>query len=100
MATIPTNAKSSSLIEKMKFEFVYFTKIIYILKSKNEIHVNSYELVPGTQASFRRVYEEPIVRGRQPGATAEEKEIGENRASEVDVSVQSHNFIMIKVVII
>ncbi|XP_028396792.1 DNA repair and recombination protein RAD54B-like [Dendronephthya gigantea] len=38
----------------------------------------------GTQASFRRVYEEPIVRGRQPGATAEEKEIGESRACELN----------------
>ena len=45
-------------------------------------------LVPGTQASFRRVYEEPIVRGRQPGAIAEEKEIGGNRASEVGIPEQ------------
>ena len=37
----------------------------------------------GTQASFRRVYEEPILRGRQPDATVEDKEIGESRASEL-----------------
>ena len=38
--------------------------------------------------SFRRVYEEPILRGRQPDATAEEKEIGESRASEVQALVE------------
>ena len=47
--------------------------------------IPKFECFPytGTQASFRRVYEEPILRGRQPDATAEEKEIGESRASEV-----------------
>ncbi|XP_046840079.1 DNA repair and recombination protein RAD54B-like [Xenia sp. Carnegie-2017] len=39
--------------------------------------------VLGTPSSFRRVYEEPIVRGRQPGATNEEKELGECRATEL-----------------
>ena len=58
----------------------------FILWNKRDINVNTeIWMFPytGTQASFRRVYEEPILRGRQPDATAEEKEIGESRASEV-----------------
>ena len=37
----------------------------------------------GTQSSFRRLYEEPIVRGQQPDATSEEKLLGQTRAAEV-----------------
>ena len=37
----------------------------------------------GTQASFRRLYEEPIVRGQQPDASGEEKLLGQTRANEV-----------------
>lgn len=37
----------------------------------------------GTQASFRRLYEEPIVRGQQPDASGEEKLLGQTRATEV-----------------
>ena len=38
----------------------------------------------GTQSSFRRLYEEPIVRGQQPDATGEEKLLGQTRAAEVN----------------
>lgn len=38
----------------------------------------------GTQSSFRRLYEEPIVRGQQPDATSEEQLLGQTRAAEVD----------------
>ena len=37
----------------------------------------------GTQSSFRRLYEEPIVRGQQPDATGEGKLLGQTRAAEV-----------------
>lgn len=37
----------------------------------------------GTQSSFRRLYEEPIVRGQQPDASSEEKLLGQTRAAEV-----------------
>ena len=43
------------------------------------------QLLPyvGSASAFRKVYEEPIVASRQPTATAEEKSIGEARASQV-----------------
>ena len=41
-------------------------------------------LLPGTLSSFRRVYEEPIVRGREPDAPRDDKELGERRANEVN----------------
>ncbi|KAJ8318575.1 hypothetical protein KUTeg_003666 [Tegillarca granosa] len=37
----------------------------------------------GTSAAFRRVYEGPIVASRQPDATKEEIELGEDRATEL-----------------
>lgn len=37
----------------------------------------------GTQSSFRRLYDEPIVRGQQPDANNEEKLLGQTRAAEV-----------------
>lgn len=39
--------------------------------------------VLGSSAGFRRVYEEPIVAARQPGATAEEISLGEERGAEL-----------------
>jgi len=38
----------------------------------------------GTQSSFRRLYEEPIVRGQQPDATGEGKLLGQTRAAELN----------------
>ncbi|XP_027053891.1 DNA repair and recombination protein RAD54B-like [Pocillopora damicornis] len=38
----------------------------------------------GTQSSFRRLYEEPIVRGQQPDASSEEKLLGQTRAAELN----------------
>ncbi|KAH7960971.1 hypothetical protein HPB49_025484 [Dermacentor silvarum] len=37
----------------------------------------------GKSASFRRIYEEPILRSQLPGATEEEKELGQARANEL-----------------
>ncbi|PIK38731.1 putative DNA repair and recombination protein RAD54B [Apostichopus japonicus] len=37
----------------------------------------------GTSNSFHRLYEEPVLRSRQPDATEEEKKIGETRANEL-----------------
>ena len=37
----------------------------------------------GTQSSFRRLYDEPIVRGQQPDANNEDKLLGQTRAAEV-----------------
>ena len=37
----------------------------------------------GSQVTFRKVYEEPILVSQQPSATPEEKALGEARASEV-----------------
>ncbi|RUS75526.1 hypothetical protein EGW08_016716 [Elysia chlorotica] len=37
----------------------------------------------GSSSAFRRVYEEPIVASRQPRASAEEKELGSERAREL-----------------
>lgn len=38
----------------------------------------------GTQSSFRRLYEEPIVRGQQPDASGEDKLLGQTRAAELN----------------
>ena len=37
----------------------------------------------GTIAAFRKVYEEPIIMSRQPNCVAEDKALGECRATEV-----------------
>ncbi|XP_075540713.1 DNA repair and recombination protein RAD54B-like isoform X2 [Dermacentor variabilis] len=37
----------------------------------------------GKSSSFRRIYEEPILRSQLPGATEEEKELGQARANEL-----------------
>lgn len=37
----------------------------------------------GSRAAFHRVYEQPIVNGKEPSATAKEKEIAARRADEV-----------------
>ncbi|NXE76915.1 RA54B protein, partial [Cochlearius cochlearius] len=37
----------------------------------------------GSLSTYRRIYEEPIVRSREPSATKEEKEFGEKRAAEL-----------------
>ncbi|KAK7491198.1 hypothetical protein BaRGS_00017469 [Batillaria attramentaria] len=39
--------------------------------------------VLGSSAAFRRVYEEPILASRQPGASRDEVELGEERATEL-----------------
>ncbi|XP_072023866.1 DNA repair and recombination protein RAD54B-like [Amphiura filiformis] len=39
--------------------------------------------VLGSSGAFHRVYEDPILRSRQPGATKKEKELGETRAAEL-----------------
>ena len=46
----------------------------------------------GTQSSFRRLYDEPIVRGQQPDASAEEKLLGQTRATEV-TNISLYNII-------
>ncbi|MFT7816245.1 DNA repair and recombination protein RAD54B isoform X1 [Arapaima gigas] len=40
--------------------------------------------VLGSSSAYRKVYEEPIVRSRQPSATEEEKRLGEERAAELN----------------
>ncbi|XP_042891287.1 DNA repair and recombination protein RAD54B-like [Penaeus japonicus] len=40
--------------------------------------------VLGTSASFRRIYEEPIIAYQQPTATESEKELGETRAAQLN----------------
>ncbi|NWH69997.1 RA54B protein, partial [Piaya cayana] len=37
----------------------------------------------GSSSTYRKIYEEPIVRSREPSATKEEKELGEKRAAEL-----------------
>ncbi|NXG74575.1 RA54B protein, partial [Baryphthengus martii] len=37
----------------------------------------------GSLSTYRKIYEEPIVRSREPSATKEEKELGEERATEL-----------------
>ncbi|RLW13469.1 hypothetical protein DV515_00000405, partial [Chloebia gouldiae] len=37
----------------------------------------------GSLSTYRKIYEEPIVRSREPSATEEEKELGEKRAAEL-----------------
>ncbi|NWU88770.1 RA54B protein, partial [Upupa epops] len=37
----------------------------------------------GSLSTYRKIYEEPIVRSRDPSATKEEKELGEKRATEL-----------------
>ncbi|XP_045214177.2 DNA repair and recombination protein RAD54B-like [Mercenaria mercenaria] len=44
--------------------------------------------VLGTSAGFRRVYEDPIVAARQPGATKEEISLGEERGAELSRMTQ------------
>ncbi|KAJ8353876.1 hypothetical protein SKAU_G00214430 [Synaphobranchus kaupii] len=39
--------------------------------------------VLGSSSAYRKVYEEPILRSRQPSATEEEKRLGEERAAEL-----------------
>ncbi|XP_013027805.2 DNA repair and recombination protein RAD54B isoform X2 [Anser cygnoides] len=39
--------------------------------------------VLGSLSTYRKIYEEPIVRSREPSATKEEKELGEKRAAEL-----------------
>uniref|UniRef100_A0A8C9EK16 RAD54 homolog B n=1 Tax=Pavo cristatus TaxID=9049 RepID=A0A8C9EK16_PAVCR len=39
--------------------------------------------VLGSLSTYRKVYEEPIVRSREPSATKEEKDLGEKRAAEL-----------------
>jgi DNA repair and recombination protein RAD54B len=39
--------------------------------------------VLGTPAVFRRIYEDPIVKSKQPDATKEERELGATRGSEL-----------------
>ena len=41
-------------------------------------------LYKGTSASFRKVYEEPILVSKQPSCTSEERRIGEERAQELN----------------
>ncbi|XP_060591362.1 DNA repair and recombination protein RAD54B-like [Ruditapes philippinarum] len=48
--------------------------------------------VLGTSAGFRRVYEDPIVASRQPGATKEEISLGEERG--VELSRMTQMFIL------
>ena len=37
----------------------------------------------GSRSAFHRVYEQPIMAGKEPSATAEEKDIASRRADEV-----------------
>ncbi|XP_043922491.1 DNA repair and recombination protein RAD54B [Protopterus annectens] len=37
----------------------------------------------GSSCTYRKIYEEPILRSRQPSSTMEEKELGEERAAEL-----------------
>ncbi|XP_038600612.1 DNA repair and recombination protein RAD54B isoform X2 [Tachyglossus aculeatus] len=37
----------------------------------------------GSLSTYRKIYEEPIIRSREPSATKEEKELGEKRAAEL-----------------
>ena len=49
----------------------------------NTLIILSLVYFAGTAAAFRKVYEEPIVASRQPSCSAEERELGECRATEV-----------------
>ena len=49
---------------------------------------------PGSCGAFHRVYEQPIVAGKEPTATAEEKEISSKRADEVHVYPELGNIYM------
>nr|XP_006111066.1 DNA repair and recombination protein RAD54B isoform X1 [Pelodiscus sinensis]XP_014426961.1 DNA repair and recombination protein RAD54B isoform X1 [Pelodiscus sinensis]XP_025038303.1 DNA repair and recombination protein RAD54B isoform X1 [Pelodiscus sinensis]XP_025038310.1 DNA repair and recombination protein RAD54B isoform X1 [Pelodiscus sinensis] len=37
----------------------------------------------GSLSTYRKIYEEPVIRSREPSATKEEKELGEKRAAEL-----------------
>ena len=47
-----------------------------------------YIQISGSSAAFRRIYEEPIVRARQPGATPTEISLGEERGAELSRMTQ------------
>ena len=47
------------------------------------VFYTNYYMYIGSRAAFHRVYEQPIVNGKEPSATAEEKEIAARRADEV-----------------
>lgn len=52
-------------------------------RSTTGLRLMATRVSSGTQSSFRRLYEEPIVRGQQPDASTEEKLLGQTRAAEV-----------------
>ena len=44
--------------------------------------------ISGSSAAFRRIYEEPIVKARQPGASSTEISLGEERGAELSRMTQ------------
>lgn len=44
---------------------------------------SNFDLIPDNYATFRRVYETPILKSRAPDSTAKEREVGEARSAQV-----------------
>lgn len=59
-----------------------YKKAAYLCWRNKDLPLSFFPFT-GAQSSFRRLYEEPIVRGQQPDASSEEKLLGQTRAAEV-----------------
>ncbi|XP_067033427.1 DNA repair and recombination protein RAD54B-like isoform X3 [Acropora muricata] len=82
-----TNIKTATMISGLKTKrriLLTGTPVQNDLKEFHSLIDLCNPEILGTQASFRRLYEEPIVRGQQPDASGEEKLLGQTRANELN----------------
>ncbi|XP_074637415.1 DNA repair and recombination protein RAD54B-like isoform X3 [Acropora palmata] len=82
-----TNIKTATMISGLKTKrriLLTGTPVQNDLKEFHSLIDLCNPEILGTQASFRRLYEEPIVRGQQPDASVEEKLLGQTRANELN----------------
>lgn len=82
-----TNIKTATMISGLKTKRRILLSGTPVQNDLKEFH-SLIDLcnpgILGTQSSFRRLYEEPIVRGQQPDANSEEKLLGQTRAAELN----------------
>uniref|UniRef100_A0A8C1ZGE8 RAD54 homolog B n=1 Tax=Cyprinus carpio TaxID=7962 RepID=A0A8C1ZGE8_CYPCA len=89
---LPVTAHSSNtsgVVYKCLFEDRDVQYIVYGTPVQNDLQ-EFYSIIEfvnpgilGTSAAYRKIYEEPILRSRQPTCTEEERCIGEERAAEL-----------------
>lgn len=79
-----------SIVNSFNWPRPIFVIPAYLVGLSRNPHISTFQFsISDNYATFRRVYEVPILNSRAPDSSAKEREVGEARSAQVSVSIGS-----------